>query len=252
MTEERNLNGRRVVVTGGSGGLGRAIADRLARSGAAITVVDLPAKAGQLPADWDMAAIDLASESAQHDLEGLADRLGTVDVVVANAGVVPPWRNFDELDAEEWQHVMTVNIWGVAMTIGAFAASLEMSGHGSAIVMASLNGYRAHPKQALYTASKHAVIGVMRAAALDLGPRGIRVNALAPGPVATEALVARVRKRHQSGGPDPDAALAAYASETALGKLVTAEDVANVACFLASDEAAGITGAVFPVEAGLA
>ncbi|MDH3673660.1 MAG: SDR family oxidoreductase [Gammaproteobacteria bacterium] len=252
MTEERNLNGRKAIVTGGSQGLGHAIAERLARSGAAITVVDLPTKADHLPADWEVAAIDLASETAQDDLKSLADRLGMVDVVVANAGVVPPWRNFDELDAKEWRHVMAVNVWGVAATIGAFTASLEMSGHGSAIVMASLNGYRAHPKQALYTASKHAVIGLMRAAALDLGPRGIRVNALAPGPVATEALVARVRKRHRSGGPDPDAALAAYAAETALGKLVTVEDVANVAYFLASNESAGITGAVFPVEAGLA
>ena len=117
--------------------------------------------------------------------------------------------------------------------------------------MASINGYRAHPEQVLYTASKHAVIGVMRAAALDLGPDGIRVNALAPGAIATEALLGRVAERHAAGGPSPEAALAALSAETALRRLATEQDVAGVAHFLASDASAGMTGSVLPVEAGL-
>jgi NAD(P)-dependent dehydrogenase (short-subunit alcohol dehydrogenase family) len=251
MTESMDLAGRRAVVTGGSRGLGRAIADRLAQAGAAITVVDLADTLADLPTDWDATACDLAAPGAQADLNAQAQEMGRVDIVVANAGVVPPWRGVDQLDRDEWSRVMAINVWGVAATLGAFTGPLEASGNGSAIVMASINGFKAHPKQVLYSASKHAVIGVMRAAALDLGSRGIRVNALAPGAIATEALLGRVDTRHGEGGAAPDAALAALAAETALGRLATAEDVANVAHFLASDASAGMTGSVFPVEAGL-
>lgn len=118
--------------------------------------------------------------------------------------------------------------------------------------MASINGYRAHPQQMLYTASKHAVVGVMRAAALELGPSGTRVNALAPGAIATQALLDRIDVRHARGGPAPEAALASLAAETALKRMVTPGQVAATAHWLASDASAGITGIVVPVEAGLA
>lgn len=252
MGEAQDLSGRLAVVTGASRGLGRAIAERLATAGAQIVAVDLATALTAVPGDWTAVALDLSEPDAQERLADLARGVGRADIVVANAGLVPPWRGMADLDAADWQRVMTVNVWGVAATIGAFADALAASQRGSAIAMASINGYRAHPKQVLYTASKHAVIGIVRAAALDLGPRGVRVNALAPGPIATEALVGRVEARHRAGGPAPDAALAALAGDTALRRLATAEDVANVAHFLAGDASAGMTGAVFPVEAGLA
>ena len=120
------------------------------------------------------------------------------------------------------------------------------------MVMASINGFKAHPRQMLYTASKHGAIGVMRSAALELGASGTRVNALAPGPIATDALVERIDRRAQSGEPDRDAVLDAMAGETALGRMATPLDVAKAAHFLASDAASGLTGVVLPVEAGLA
>lgn len=252
MTGSQDLHGRQAVITGGARGLGRAIGERLSEAGAAIAVIDLNAALSDLPEGWAGHACDLASATAQQDLARIAAQIGKADIVVANAGVVPPWRGVAELDAGEWTRVMQINVWGVAATLGAFAGALAVSGRGSAIVMASINGYCAHPKQVLYSASKHAVIGVMRAAALDLGPRGVRVNALAPGPIATEALVQRMEARHKDGAPPPDAALADLAADTALGRLATIRDVANVAYFLASDTAAGVTGKVIPVEAGLA
>ena len=138
------------------------------------------------------------------------------------------------------------------MTLKAFADALAASGRGAAVLMASINGYRAHPDQILYTAAKHAVVGLTRAAALDLGRRGVRVNALAPGPVATEALRSRVLARHAAGGPPLEEALAAFAAHTALGRMATAADVAAAAVLLASDLAAGVTGSVLPVECGFA
>lgn len=254
MTLGGDLTGRQAVVTGGSAGLGRAIAERLAAAGAAITVVDLTdaLAAADLPEGWRRHAADLGAPDARDALRGLADNMGAVDIVVANAGVVPPWRGVADLDAGEWTRVMAVNVWGVAATLGGFAGALARSGRGAAVVMASINGYRAHPRQMLYTASKHAVVGVMRAAALELGPAGTRVNALAPGPVATDALRSRLAARHAGGGPAPDAALAALAADTALRRIVTPEQVAAAAHWLVSDAAAGITGTVVPVEAGLA
>ncbi|WP_112322806.1 SDR family NAD(P)-dependent oxidoreductase [Oceanibium sediminis] len=252
MTVAQDLAGRRAVITGGAQGLGRAIAERLAVAGAAITIVDLDAAHSPLPVGWDMVVCDLGSPAAQEEMRQLAERLGSVDIVVANAGVVPPWRRVVALDRAEWEAVMAVNVWGVAITLGAFADALAQSGRGAAIVMASINGYKAHPEQVLYSASKHAVIGVMRAAALDLGARGVRVNALAPGPIATEALLSRIARRHAEGGPDPEKVLAGMAADTALGRLASPQDVANAAHFLASDAAAGITGKVLPIEAGLA
>lgn len=251
MSIAQDLQGRAAVVTGGGRGLGRVIAERLAASGAAITVLDLPDMVEDLPAGWRGEAIDLAAADAEPRLAEIAGAAGETDIVIANAGAVPPWRGVAALDRAEWERVMTLNVWAVAATLGAFASALERSGRGSAVVMASINGYRAHADQVLYTASKHAVIGVMRAAALDLGRRGVRVNALAPGPIATEALLGRIAARHAAGGPPPEAVLQGMAGEAALGRMATAGEVANAAHFLASDASSGMTGAVLPVEAGL-
>lgn len=247
------LQGRRAVVTGGASGLGLCIARQLSAAGAALTVVDLESALDTFdaPGSWQLAAIDLGAQDSLDAQRRLAREHGSVDIVIANAGIVPPWRRFMELDAAQWQQVMAVNAWGVAATIGGFAQVLAASSHAAIVVMASINAYRAHPQQALYTASKHAALGIMRAAALDLGRDGIRVNALAPGPVATEALVERIERRHASGGPSSREAFAALDGQTALGAIVSAEQVARAALWLASDDSAGVTGTVLPIEAGL-
>lgn len=247
----RDLQGRVAVVTGAARGLGRAIAARLDAAGARIVAVDLPQTLGDMPGHWTPHGLDLVADDAPAALQALARATPEADIVVANAGAVPPWRGVDALDRDEWDRVMRLNTWGVAATLGAFVPALERSRHGAAVLMASINGYRAHPRQVLYTAAKHAVVGIMRAAALDLGPRGIRVNALAPGPVATDALVGRLQDRHAAGGPAPAAALDALAGETALRRMVTEDDVARAAHYLASPASAGITGVLLPVEAGL-
>jgi NAD(P)-dependent dehydrogenase (short-subunit alcohol dehydrogenase family) len=107
-----------------------------------------------------------------------------------------------------------------------------------------------HPQQMAYTASKHAVLGIVRAAARDLGRYNIRVNALAPGPIATDALLERIRLRSRTG-PSEAEALAALAKGNALGRLATDAEVASAALFLASDLAGGATGTLLPVDAGL-
>jgi NAD(P)-dependent dehydrogenase (short-subunit alcohol dehydrogenase family) len=121
---------------------------------------------------------------------------------------------------------------------------------GSIIAMGSSNSWIGHAKQAAYTASKHAVLGIVRATARDLGRFGIRVNALCPGPVATEALLARIRRRAGEGGTTVEETLARY-GDTALGRMPTVADVVGAALFLASDLSSGVTGQLIAVDAGL-
>lgn len=248
-----DLRGKQVFVTGGARGLGRAIAERLAGAGARIAITDLPGALDEadIPAGWSTHAVDLISRSAEDDLGAAIATLDRLDIVIANAGQVPPWRGIADLDIAEWDRVFRVNVTGMAMTLKVAATPLSASGGGSVVLMASINGFKAHPSQALYTATKHAVVGLMRAAALDLGRHGVRVNAIAPGPIATDALRARVETRHAAGGPSPADAFAAMVSETALGRIATADDVADAALYLASDLSGAVTGTVLPVECGL-
>ncbi|MCC1493147.1 SDR family NAD(P)-dependent oxidoreductase [Cognatishimia sp. F0-27] len=248
-----DLSGRQALVTGGARGLGRAIADQLAAAGAEICVVDLATAldTAPLPEGWRGVALDLTGAEAGDGLNTTLADLGRLDILVANAGAVPPWRRVADLEFGEWDAVFALNVRAVAQSLSCAAPYLARSDCGSAVLMASINGYRAHPDQTLYTTTKHAVLGLMRAAALDLGRDGVRVNALAPGPILTDALRGRIEARADAGGTDPEKAIAALNAETALGRIATEEDVARAACFLASDMASGITGTCLPVEAGL-
>jgi NAD(P)-dependent dehydrogenase (short-subunit alcohol dehydrogenase family) len=122
---------------------------------------------------------------------------------------------------------------------------------GSIVAIASLNGWKGDPRLPSYTASKHAVVGLVRSAAMDLGRDGIRVNAVGPGPIATEALRGRMASRAGTLGPPVEEALRLAGEQTALGRIATATEVADAVLFLASDMAAGITGQLLAVDAGI-
>lgn len=243
------LAGRVALVTGGSRGLGAAIARTFAGAGACGAVVDL--EPGACPEGWASLTADVTDEEdVERVVAATVDRFGRLDVVVANAGVVPSWSDTSALDVAALDRTLAVNVRGVAVTMKYGARAMQESG-GSIVVMASLNAWHAAPAQGAYTASKHAVLGLVRTAALDLGGHAIRVNAIGPGPVATGALHERLARRAAEGGPTPDEALRQAAAGTALGRMVTEDDVARAALFLASDLASGITGALVPVDAGL-
>ena len=243
------LAGKAAVVTGGARGIGAAIARLFAAAGARGAVLDLAA-AADAPPGWTGVAADVGDEaSLRSAFRRVEAELGAVDVLVAAAGIVPPWSRVDSLDLAEWDEVLAVNARGVAATL---LHALPLMGEGgSVIAIASLNAWKGDPNLVAYTASKHAVVGVVRSAALDLGRRGIRVNALAPGPIATDALLDRMRRREAELGTPVEEALAAAAGETALGRIATAEEVAGAALFLASDLSSGVTGQLLPVDAGV-
>ncbi len=245
-----SLAGRRALVTGAASGIGAAIAARFASAGARGVSLDVVAPSSW-PTDWKSLIADVRSEEAvARACADAATKLGGgIDVLVAAAGIVPPWRRVDELDLDEWDEVFAVNVRGIAATL-KHAAPLVADG-GAIVAIASLNSWRGDPNLASYVASKHAVLGIVRSAAIDLGRRGIRVNAVGPGPIATDALRLRIERRAQAGGPALNDALAAAAAQTSLGRIATTDDVAGATLFLASDLAGGITGQLLPVDGGL-
>jgi NAD(P)-dependent dehydrogenase (short-subunit alcohol dehydrogenase family) len=246
------LAGKTAVVTGGASGIGLAIARSYAEAGARGIVLDQHAPAaGMLPAGWSSIEVDVRSDAAVASAVAQAvASLGQIDVLALAAGIVPPWRGLTAFDADEWDNVMRVNVAGVASALAHAIASLR---DGAAVVaVASLNSWRGDANIPAYAASKHAVLGIVRSAALELGRRGIRVNAIAPGPIATAALLERMETRARERGVPVAQALAAAAELTALGRMATVDEVARVALFLSTDLSSGVTGHMVPVDGGLA
>lgn len=248
-----SLNDKVALVTGGYRGLGAAIINCLASHGATGAAVDrdTPDRAQLLPNGFVAIQADVTDESAvKSAIDRTIETFGRIDIVVANAGVVPPWSETRELDLQQWDSVMAVNARGVLTTIKHTVEPLTKS-KGNVVVMGSINSVLGHQRQMAYTASKHAALGIVRAAALDLGRFGIRVNGVAPGPIATEALLDRIRSRAQTG-PSELEAIALLENQTALGRLATAEEVANTVAFLSCSAAGGISGQMLRVDAGMA
>ncbi len=245
------LENKVALVTGASQGLGRTITTHLGKAGANGVAFDKQNSFEELPQGWVSMSGDVREENSLVNAVSLANsEFGNLDIVIANAGLVPPWRETEHIDLEEWQRVFEVNVSGVIATIKHAVPLLKKNG-GTIIVMGSLNSHRAHPRQCLYTATKHAVLGIVRATAMDLGRYGIRVNAIGPGPIATEALVGRIHTRADQGGLPADEAFIQLAGGSALERMATEEEVAKLAVFLASENSSGLTGQLVPIDAGV-
>jgi NAD(P)-dependent dehydrogenase (short-subunit alcohol dehydrogenase family) len=242
------LASRRVLVTGGARGIGAAIVAELAAHGAGGTIIDL--NPGDAASPWPVVSADVTDEAAMREVTGtLIAEGGPFDGLVAAAGIVPPWHSPADIDLDDFDRTMTVNVRGVVVAMKCLVPSMPA---GSTIVaVGSLNSWRGDPTLLAYAASKHAVLGVVRSPAKSLGPKGIRVNAVAPGPIATEALLGRIDARAAAAGTSRDDALQASAGLTALGRLATADDVARAVLFLSSGLSSATTGHLLPVDSGL-
>ena len=244
------LDKKKVLVSGSSQGLGRKIVEKFSENNAIGFGFDLQESNKNLKG-WEFLPVNVSDE--QDIINGfnqIKKKFGKLDVVVANAGIVPPWRTINEIDNDEWEKVFNVNVKGVALTIKHSVELMKSSG-GSIIVMGSINSLLGHSGQSLYTASKHALLGVVKCAAIDLGKYNIRVNVIGPGPIATEALLKRLKSREDNKGMSVKSALDGFANNTALGRMPTEDDVANTALYLSSNLSSSITGQIIPVSSGL-
>jgi 3-oxoacyl-[acyl-carrier protein] reductase len=242
------IEGRTVLVTGGTKGIGKGIAAVFARAGANVVVNGRAAETGEA-AVRDLSGLggevayvggDVGrAPDCERLAEETASRFGGIDVVCANAGVFPDVRLADMTEADI-DAIFATNVKGCMLTVKACLPYLERSGHGRVIVTSSITGpITGYPGWAHYGATKAAQLGFVRTACIELAPRGITVNAVLPGNVESEGL--------DELGPDY---LASMTASIPLGRLGRVDEIGAAALFLATDEAAYITGQTIVVDGG--
>ncbi|MFF5365513.1 SDR family NAD(P)-dependent oxidoreductase [Streptomyces sp. NPDC013187] len=248
---ELALHGRKLLITGGTRGIGRGIVLAAARAGADVltcyrqeseAVDSLTAALKETVGDHHVIRADVGDTAEVDRLVGEAkDRYGRLDGIVNNAGVISHIP-FAELPADEWSRILDTNLTAAYRIIHQ---ALPMLGAGSSVVNIGSRGAAAGiPLRAHYTAAKAAMIGLTRSLAKELGPQGIRVNVVAPGVIETEAFAAMPAERAEG-------LRATYAQKTALARLGTVEELAGPVLFLLSDAAAYITGETLNVDGGI-
>lgn len=255
------VDGRVCVVTGAGRGIGRAIAERLAQAGAPVCIADIDADSAEKAAAAIVSAggqargvgCDVSNRDSVRAAIALAAKLfGRVDVVFNNAGVSQTKR-FLEVTEGEWDRIMRVNGLGVLLGMQEGARQMIRQGGGGTIInTASIAGKEGFPLFAAYSASKFAVVALTQAGARALAGDGITVNAMCPGVVGTELWDQLDREFIDLGETQrPGQALDEFGAGILAGRLSTPDDVAGLAVFLASDEAAYITGQAINVDGGM-
>jgi len=250
MSTPTDLSGKVAIVTGGGGGLGRETARVLVERGARVVVADLSEEAGQATVEYaggpehaTFIAANVADlESMQHLVARTVELYGRLDIAHNNAGIESTGRNIADVDPADFSRVIAVNLTGVFLSMKAEIPAMLASGGGSIINMSSALGLTALPGQSAYIASKHGVIGLTKAAALEYSSQGIRVNAVLPGLIDTPMV--HDIERQQPGFVD------GLVSVHPIGRLGAPGDIAETVAWLASDAASFVTGASFSIDGG--
>ncbi|MCO1653704.1 SDR family NAD(P)-dependent oxidoreductase [Pseudonocardia humida] len=248
-----SLAGRTALVTGGGNGLGAAIAAHLVGAGAGVVLVGrrpepLRATADRLGPAARVEPCDVADPA---QVDALARRLDgvAVSILVNNAGIAGPVAPLTEIEPVEWDEVFAVNVRGTYLMCRAFLPAMVGRGDGDVVNVASVSGKRPLARRTPYCASKMAVIGLTSTLAFEVGPAGVRVNALSPGPVEGDRMERNFRLEAQRTGTSVDGAREAFVGRAALGRMVTADEVGRAV--LAMLAMPGLSGADVDLSAGM-
>lgn len=250
-----DFSGRTVWITGGASGQGASHVRRFAAAGAKVGCIDVDA-AGLERIAAEVRSEDGVIETAAADVsqwdqvaaaaEQFRRALGDVGVVIANAGIVGDIEPIETLDPAAWSRVLDVNLTGAFHTLKAAIPQLRTHSDSAVVLVASAASYFSFPRYAAYCASKAGMLGLLRAAANELGGDGIRVNAICPGWVDTPMLDGEA----QAAGLPREEAVAGWVQEHILQRLITPDEVSDMVLWLASDSARMVTGAAVPIDAG--
>ncbi|MDZ4700767.1 MAG: SDR family oxidoreductase [Rhodothermales bacterium] len=249
------LQHKTALVTGGGTGIGRAIAERFAREGARVAIVGRRADRLEETLHTIVAAggqavgiegdVSVEADAARM-VQETVDRWGGLDIVVNNAATILSRTALHETPVEAWDGMTAINVRGVFLVCRAALPVLMARGGGSIVNIASVAGHRGQPANSAYSATKGAILNLTRSLAVDYGPHGVRANSISPALVDT----AMARTRLKPGEDWNERAAREWIPNYPLGRLGRPEDIASGALFLASDEAAWITGIDLAIDGG--
>lgn len=245
------------VITGGGGELGRALAEGFAAEGARLALLDIPpalrraqALVRHLRAEGLAVRCDLARETdVRRAFQSIRHRWGRIDILINNAGIEGPTRSAERVSRRDWEHTLGVNLTGAFLCAREALPLMKRDG-GSIVQIGSVAGRIAYPLRLPYAVSKAALETLTRGLAVELARYNIRVNLVAPGPIAGARMGRVIRRRAKFTGRSERAVRQGYLQATSLGRMVPADDVVRVVIFLCSHAAAHITGQTLEVSAG--
>ena len=256
------LQGKVAIITGGSKGIGRVVATTFAEAGADVVVAarsepELRDVVSEIEAVGGRALAVVTDLSVPEQIEAMVDatlaEFGKVDILINNSGIEGPIMRVADMDMEGWYETLAVNLTGAMLAAKhVLAKSMIERQSGAIINISSTSGRHAPPKRASYSSTKFGMIGLTQAMAMENGQKGIRVNCIAPGPVEGDRIE-RVLRSAASGSSSTsyEEIAKGLTSRIALRRMVTPQEVAALALFLASDRSSGITGQTINCDAGL-
>lgn len=237
---------KRVLITAGASGIGRAMGEGFAEAGFEIWATDVDAAGlADLPKTWRGHQASATDEAAMADVVA---QMGSIDVLCANAGIAGPTALIEDVALDDFRACVSVNLEGAFIAAKHAAPLMKAAGSGSIIITSSTAGIYGYPNRAPYAAAKWAMIGLMKTLAMELGPFGIRANAICPGSVEGPRMEGVLTREAAAKGMTRDQVYDGYASGTSMRSFVEARDIANMAVFLGSEGARLVSGQVIAVD----
>ena len=239
----------RVLITAGASGIGYAMGEAFEAAGYDVWVTDVDEIALSVcPATWTKRCVNVASDAAMKTLFEELGRTGSLDVVCANAGIAGPTALVEDVAWEDWKTSVDVTLGGAFLTAKYAAPLMKSSESGAIVLTSSTAGQFGYPNRAPYSAAKWGVIGLMKTLAMELGPFGIRANAICPGAVEGPRMEGVLDREAAAKGMTRDDVYDGYAAGTSMRTFVRASDIADMAVFLASKGAERVSGQVIAVD----
>ena len=237
---------KKVLITAGASGIGRAMGEAFEAAGYEVWVTDVNVVVlDGLPKTWHAHCADAVDEAAMAAVIG---QMGQIDVLCANAGIAGPTALIEDIEIADWRACVSVNLEGAFIAAKHATPLMKAAGRGAVVLTSSTAGIYGYPNRAPYAAAKWAIIGLMKTLAMELGPHGIRANAICPGAVEGDRMEGVLAREATAKGMTRDQVYDGYAVGTSMRRFVEAQDVANMAVFLGSDAARLVSGQVIAVD----